>query len=169
VIRVLTRHESCFVELLGQVEGVISRDDINSPIVRMWLFGIITIIEMSLMRWIRTDYPGDAWRTALSASRLEKALALFEERRRRNQSCELLDCLQLSDKAQVLLGDPSFLDWMGVESKRVAKGRIKEVESLRNNLAHAQDIVAHDWAQIARMAHRVEELLHLTVERTGEA
>jgi hypothetical protein len=58
---------------------------------------------------------------------------------------------------------------MGVESKRVAKGRIKEVESLRNNLAHAQDIVAHDWAQIARMAHRVEELLHLTVERTGEA
>ena len=42
------------------------------------------------------------------------------------------------------------------------------MESLRNHLAHAQDIVAHDWAQIARMAHRVEELLKLTAERTGE-
>ena len=57
---------------------------------------------------------------------------------------------------------------MRVDSRSVAKGRIKEMESLRNHLAHAQDIVAHDWAQIARMAHRVEELLKLTAERTSE-
>jgi len=167
VIQVLTRHESCFVELLGQVEGVIARNDINGPIVRVWLFGIITIVEMALMRRIKADYPDGSWRDALSPSRLEKALALFEERRRRNRSCELLDCLQLSDKAQILIRDASFLEWMRVDSKSVAKGRIKEVESLRNHLAHAQDIVAHDWAQIARMAHRVEELLNLTAERTG--
>jgi hypothetical protein len=32
------------------------------------------------------------------------------------------------------------------------------MESLRNNLAHAQDIVTHDWAQIARMARNLENL-----------
>jgi hypothetical protein len=32
------------------------------------------------------------------------------------------------------------------------------MESLRNNLAHAQDIVTHDWAQIARMARNMEAL-----------
>jgi len=28
---------------------------------------------------------------------------------------------------------------------------------LRNNLSHAQDIVMHDWAQIARLSQRMEE------------
>lgn len=161
VIQVLTRHEHCFVALLGDVSGVISRHNINSPVVRMWLFGVITIAEMALVRRVRGDFPNDSWRDKLSPNRLDKALAVFEERRRRNQSCELLDCLQLSDKAQILIQDEDVLEWMGVVSKRVAKQRIRELESLRNNLAHAQDIVVHDWAQIARMAHRIEEILML--------
>ena len=161
VIQVLTRHEHCFVTLLGEASGVISRNDINSPVVRMWLFGVITIAEMALVRRIRVDFANDSWRDKLSRNRLAKALAVFEERRRRNQSCELLDCLQLSDKAQILIQDEDVLEWMGVVSKRVAKQRIRELESLRNNLAHAQDIVVHDWAQIARMAHRIEEVVVL--------
>jgi hypothetical protein len=36
---------------------------------------------------------------------------------------------------------------------------MRDLESLRNNLAHAQDIVTHDWPQIARLAARVEELM----------
>jgi len=35
---------------------------------------------------------------------------------------------------------------------------IKDLESLRNHLAHAQDIVSHDWVQIIRLAHRMAEL-----------
>jgi hypothetical protein len=39
----------------------------------------------------------------------------------------------------------------------------QELESLRHDLAHGQDIVSHDWAQIARMARRVEaNILQLT-------
>jgi hypothetical protein len=45
---------------------------------------------------------------------------------------------------------------MGMGSKKVAKRGIKELESLRNHLAHAQDIVQHDWAQIARLSKRIE-------------
>ena len=45
----------------------------------------------------------------------------------------------------------------GVRS--AAKQVIKELESLRNNLAHAQDIVTHDWPQIVRMAQRVQDLI----------
>ncbi|MEA3242180.1 MAG: HD domain-containing protein [Pseudomonadota bacterium] len=49
VIHVLTRHDYCFVTMLGNVSGVISRDDINKPMVRMWLFGIVTMIELSTL------------------------------------------------------------------------------------------------------------------------
>jgi hypothetical protein len=68
-----------------------------------------------------------------------------------------LDCLQLSDKAEILIEDADQLAEFGFDSKRAAKNVIKELESLRNNLAHAQDIVTHDWPQIARMTHRLED------------
>ena len=157
VIHVLTRHEYCFVTALGQVAGVVRRDDINKPMVRMWLFGIITIVEMALVRLIQERFPADGWQALVSAGRLDKARAIQAERQRRNQYCELIDCLQLSDKGQILMQDAQLLKQLGFDSRAAAKRVVKELESLRNHLAHAQDIVTHDWAQIARLTRRVEE------------
>jgi hypothetical protein len=157
VIHVLTRHDFCFVSLLGEVVGVICRDDINKPVVRMWLFGLITMIEIRLVQMIRKEYPEDSWQPVVSEDRLKKAKAMQEERLRRNQHCSLIDCLQLSDKARVAIETPKLLTAFGFESKRAAKQTIKSLESLRNNLSHAQDIVTHDWAQIARLSQRMEE------------
>jgi hypothetical protein len=44
----------------------------------------------------------------------------------------------------------------GFETKGAAHRVIKELESLRNNLSHAQDIVARDWPQIVRLARRFD-------------
>ena len=95
----------------------------------------------------------------MSEGRLRKAETLLEERRRRGQVCDLVDCLQLSDKAQVLMRDEAQLAEFGFASRAAGKQVSKELESLRNNLAHAQDIVTHDWPQIARMTRRIEELM----------
>ena len=64
----------------------------------------------------------------------------------------------MSDKAQVLIDDRVALERLGMASKSIAKRAIKELESLRNHLAHAQDIVMHDWPQIARLSMRMEEI-----------
>jgi len=159
VIHVLTRHDYCFVKLLDNVGGVISRDDINKPMVRMWLFGTVTMIEMGLVQLIQERFPADSWQPLVSAGRLDKARAIQTERQRRNQYCELIDCLQLSDKGQILMEDATMLDRLGFDSRSAAKRVVKELESLRNHLAHAQDIVTHDWAQIARMTKRMEEIV----------
>jgi hypothetical protein len=158
VIHVLTRHDYCFVTSLEEVIGVIGRNDINKPIVRMWLFGLITMIEMRLVEVIQETLSEDDWLSCLSAARLEKARAMQAERERRNQHCELIDCLQLSDKGRIIVEHPRLLELFGFDSKAAARRAIKSTESLRNNLAHAQDIVTHDWAQIARLSRRVEEL-----------
>lgn len=158
VIHVLTRHDYCFVTMLGSVAGVIRRDDINKPMVRMWLFGIVTMVEMGLVQLIRERFPHEDWQQQLSAGRLQKARDVQAERGRRNVFCELIDCLQLSDKGQILIEDPIVMQRLGFESKSVAKRVLKELESLRNHLAHAQDIVMHDWAQIARLSMRMEEV-----------
>lgn len=157
VVHVLTRHDFCFVTLLGEVVGVICRDDINKPMVRMWLFGLITMIEMLLAQMIERTYPDDSWQSVLTPERLEKARAMQRERQRRHQHCSLLDCLQMSDKARVAIEHQRLLEALGFDSKRTAKRVVKSLESLRNNLSHAQDIVTHDWAQIARLAQRMQD------------
>jgi len=157
VIHVLTRHNYCFVSMLGEIVGVICRDDINKPMVRMWLFGLITIIETRIVQMIQKKYPNDSWQSTISKDRLRKAQQMQEERQRRNQHCNLMDCLQLSDKARIAIEHPQILELFGFDSKRSGKQAIRNLESLRNNLAHAQDIVTYDWAQIARLSQRIDE------------
>jgi hypothetical protein len=155
---------------MGDVAGVITRGDMQQPVVRMWLFGIITLTEMDLLERIRTRWPNGDWTRLLSAGRLDKAQALLEERRRRGQHVDLADCLQLSDKAQILLEDEQERAAFGLRTKGAAKRVIKDLESLRNNLAHAQDIVTHDWPQIARLAQHVEEhIRNLSAGGSGPA
>ena len=69
----------------------------------MWLFGMITIIDMALTRMIETAYPDGSWRQCLSEDRRQKAETLLEERQRRNQELDLPDCLQFSDRGQIVL------------------------------------------------------------------
>jgi len=157
VIHVLTRHDYCFVDIFGEVTAVITREDINKPQVRMWLFGIVTMIETALTQLIERVYPEEVWTDVMSPGRLEKTQEIWIERKRRNLHCKLIDCLQFSDKAGIIISDKDSLKQMGFETGKQAKKIIKELESLRNHLAHSQDIVAHDWAQIARLVNRLSE------------
>jgi hypothetical protein len=159
VIHVLTLQEYGFISILGEIAGVFRREDINKPVARMWLFGIITFVEMTANKVISLNFPDDSWKSALTAERLQQATALQEERNRRGQHCSLLDCIQLSDKGKIVISKEETMEMMGLESRRSAKKVIREMESLRNNLAHAQDIVTYDWGQIVRLTHRLEETL----------
>jgi hypothetical protein len=158
VILVLSQHNHCFVSMLGSVAGVITRGDIEHPFMRMWLFGIITMTEMQIMPGIEQLWPGESWKKLVSPGRLAKAEELLEERLRRNRHTTLLACLQLSDKMQILVENERVRNDLGFTSKKQALKVCKDFESLRNNLAHAQDIATHDFTQIARIAQRIESL-----------
>jgi len=157
VIHVLTRHEYCFVNIFGDVSGVVSREDINKPQVRMWLFGLIAMIKTALTQLIEKVYPEEIWKSVMSKGRLEKTENIWHERKRRNLHCKLIKCLQFSDKAGILISDKKILTQMGFEAGKQAKKVIKELESLRNHLAHSQDIESHDWVPIARFVNRLSE------------
>ncbi|MHC4185182.1 MAG: hypothetical protein ACYSR4_04535 [Planctomycetota bacterium] len=159
VIDCLSRSQYCFVSVLGGVDAVIMRPDIQKPSVRMWLFGMITILEMFISRTLEATYPDSSWRAELSANRLGKAEALRQERKRRNQQVRLLDCLHLSDKAQILMKDPTFRNEAGFESRRAAEKGIRDFESLRNSLAHAHDIVTYDWDMIVEVSQRMDKIM----------
>ena len=159
IVHALTHYACCFVSLRGSIVGVVTRADMEKPVVRMWLFGIIMLFEMLVVKDLRRRWPNERWAGLVSEGRLEKARALQEERQRRGIKAELLDCLQFSDKFQLMLREPSFLKQTGFASAAAAKKALKELESLRNDLAHGQDIAEHDWPPIVRLAHRIHQVL----------
>jgi hypothetical protein len=159
VVEVLTRHDHCLVGREGRIDGVIERRDMGKPVARMWLFGLVTLTELYLTDRIRGLWSENDWIRLLSPARLRQAEELRAERLRRQQPCELLDCLQLADKGAILLRNPVELAAFGFESARAGELALRDLQSLRNNLAHAQDTVAADWPQIVRLARRLESLV----------
>lgn len=145
-----------FVTILGQVGGIVTKTDLEKPPVRMWLFGMITIIEMGLTRLIESAYPDGAWRQGVSEGRLQKAESLLEERKRRHQDLDLLDCLQFSDRGQIVLRDDTLRKQAGFVSRKRGEQTVKELEALRNNLAHSQGIVACDWNIIVKLVEHLD-------------
>jgi hypothetical protein len=147
----LNQNSFGFVTVLGEVGGIITRGDLQKPPVRMWLFGIVTLIEMRCSELIERHCPGDSWQTFLSEARLQKARALLDERRRRNQTPALVDCLQFSDKGQIIARNEDIRSLTVFGSRRQAEQAVKQLEQLRNNLAHAQDFVAADWPTVVQL------------------
>jgi hypothetical protein len=155
----LNERPRLFVNVLGQVGVIVTKTDLQKPPVRMWLFGMITIIEMGLTRLIEAAYPDGLWRQGLSEGRLQKAETLLEERKRRNQELDLLDCLQFSDRGQIVLRNEELRIKAGFVSRNRGEQTVKELEALRNNLAHSQDIITCDWDIIVKLTEYMERRL----------
>ena len=148
VMELLSDRATAFVRVLGTVACVVGRCDLEKPPMRMWLFGVISILEMNVVWVLRELYPGDSWSRLITESRLEKARDLQEERRRRGQHSDLLSCLQFSDKLQILIKEERNRKLLGIESRRQGDKIVRQFESLRNNLAHSQPVVEDNWEAI---------------------
>jgi hypothetical protein len=153
-----------FVQVLGAVGGIITVSDLQKPPVRMWLFGMISLLEMRMTRLIELKCQGDSWSQYLSESRLQKAKDLLEERKRRNQSLDLIDCLQISDKGQIIARHEELRKITRMQSRRQTEQLIRMLESLRNNLAHSQDIISCDWETIVALCRDMQRVIHGTEE-----
>ena len=101
-------------------------------------------------------------------SRIEKARALLNERRRRLQELSLLDCLQLSDKTQIVARHPPLRNLTRFSSRRSMEEATKRLEKLRNNLTHSQDIVSSDWEAIVSLAENLDDILEGPISRGAQ-
>jgi hypothetical protein len=163
VLDALAKAEQVFIEWLGEVAGVITRRDLQKPPLRMWLFGAITVLDSNLTWAIEELHPGDAWRSCITPGRVEKAVALRAERERRGSPCRLVDCLQLKDKADILVNDGATLALLGLSSRREADRLTRDIEKLRNHLAHAQELEPPHFATAARLASFIGAILRAEV------
>jgi hypothetical protein len=59
-LQTVQQHFRAFVVILGHIGGIATRGDVQKVLVRMWIFGVISLIEMQLLRIIRDHYLGDS-------------------------------------------------------------------------------------------------------------
>jgi hypothetical protein len=161
ITALLDATDCLFLATLGTVGGIITRSDLEKPPVRMWLFGMLTMIEYLFTDIIRETYPRNRWRDQLPGSRLAKAQALKNERRRRKQRIDLLNCLTFADKGHILFRDERIRAQFGFESRSTARETMRNIERLRNSLAHAHPIIAESWPTIVQLARNVDTVLQL--------
>ncbi len=161
VIPALDDWPRVFVASLGAVGGIVTREDLEKPVARMWLFGLVTMIEMAFLRLIEKYYPHESWREILSARRVEKAMVMQKEQARRRQSMRLVECLQFGDRGSILFQNPEIRQQFGFASSTEAKRVLSRIERLRNHLAHAHPIARANWEIIVRFSVRVDGLLRM--------
>ena len=159
VLKQIRGSERAFVEVLGHVGGIITRGDLQKMPVRLWLFGLISLLEMQMLRVIREHFSGEQWADLLTPNRIEAARRLFEKRQADKLEIDLADCLQLCDKKNIFAATPALLESAGFDSKSSFRSTLEKIEKLRNNLAHSQDILGEEWVKLVDLAERVEALL----------
>jgi len=161
VFSVLRDAPRVFVLKGTKVMGIVTRGDLQKAPVRMWVFGLITLIEMNLLFIVRSRYPNGSWKDHISEARLRKANDLFDERKKRNEAIDLADCLQICDKADLALKISDIKQKIKDGLKKNPHPILDSVEDLRDILAHAQDLViGSTWTDRIDLIENLEKLLN---------
>lgn len=158
ILLMLAEKKVVFLKTLGRVNAYVTLEDIQKAPVRMWLFGMLTIVEMFMSRVILSHFEADEeWEKYVPKGRLDKAKELLEERIRRGQNPPLLECLQYGDKAEIFIKDDNLREQYITQSKTAVRKLIKDIQELRNSLAHSQPIL--NWESVIGFAQRVDIVL----------
>ncbi len=149
-----------FVLARTKITSLVTRADLQKSPVRMLLFGLASLLEMYLLEMVRICYPRGSFQDSLSPGRLEKAKRLFSDRAETNEEIDLADCLKMADKYGLLAQVTKFREVFGLGDVKQANKRFKEMERLRDRLAHGQDLAAGSrWEDVLAVADDLEAFL----------
>lgn len=155
-----------FVRVDAHLSGILTRADLNKPMVRVYLFGLISLLEIHMGFWVAKAYPDDSWTASLSENRLRVAETLRQERANAGQNLSLFQCLQFCDKQKLLIAHEQTRMTLQLGTKRSARVFLSDVEALRNSLAHSQyDLTAGgSWEELIELVERVEAAIAVSDE-----
>lgn len=140
--------------------GIVTKADLNKPIARIYLFGIISLFEMHLNFWISNHYCSDAWKVLLAPRRLKSAEETLKTQNQNNESLTLLECLMLADKKMILEQTDIFLKQFEI-TKEQFNSIMSSIKTIRDVIAHSHNsiISTYRWTEFADTIYGIESFL----------
>jgi hypothetical protein len=169
LLPIFKERDYVFVSAEAGVIGIITAADLSKPAVRIYLFGLISLLEMHLGYWIRVKYPDQTWREQLNEGRISAAEKVLNERRRKDQEIDLLDCLQFCDKRDLVLCHQDLRTALELDKNANARRFLVLLERLRNQLAHSQeDLVGNSsWKDLIPVIEWAEAVIFVSDKLVG--
>lgn len=160
LFRRLSKRHWLFVRGADGINGFVSRSDLQRAPVRMLLFGLVSLFEMLLVDLVQRNYPEATIAETLNSNRLEQARRRHHERELRGEQLNLVDCLQIADKRDLLLAADGCTRRLGFSSNNAASRFFYGVEELRDRLVHANDLVGgSSWEEVLSTALQLADFL----------
>lgn len=148
----------------GEMTIVTAADLAKQP-PRLLMFGLVSLLEMTMLALIRREYDEAGVQESLPAGRARKARDLLEERRKANQETDLVDCLQLCDEATLCKKSDRIREALEFDSKGKCQSTFGEIESLRNLLAHGRHPAPNgEWQAIVDLVAEIDRLIGAGLE-----
>src|SRR5699024_10520930 len=102
----------------------------------------------------------NTWRPYIKKKRLIQAEEMYKQRKEHNEAIELVDCLQLCDKRDIVINDTRLFKQLRFSSKNKTYTFLSRFERLRNQLAHAQPYTEEfSTKEIIGLVQQTEHLL----------
>ena len=141
-IRDADRHPFRFVVSGREINGLVSVSDLQRLPVRAALFAFVTQLEMTMADVIRCWFPKpDAWMGLLSQGRAGKIREKVARAKTEDTLVDQLLYTELCDKVTILEKEwPSSGN--GSSQKGLFQKDMKDIQNLRDRLAHANDYAA---------------------------
>ena len=161
VFEVLEKKERIFVIEKNKITRIITRSDLEKTPVRLWLFGLISLLEMQLKDQIRITYPNQEWKEYLTLNKINYAESRFEQRKNINQELDIIECLQIVDLKNIVFKS-EILKTKLFEPSDIKRNRVQfqKINKLRNIVAHSQNINGEfSWQQIFGLTNQIISII----------
>ncbi len=132
-----------FVLTRNEITHVVSFDDLDKLPIKLCLFSLIMALEAAMVDLFSGSYKGaETHLKLLPEARYYKALELCQQKYKDKVTPEkIILCTTFVDKQTILLRSPHLFGVLPFESKSKAEHFFKQVENLRNQIAHSDSII----------------------------
>lgn len=148
-----------------EISGLVSLSDLQQLPVRAALFAMVTHLEMSMASAIRRELTRhEDWFARLPIGRQSKVADKLASAKSNDEFADMLLFTEFYDKVTILKKSPALQG-----SKSVFDADLSDIQSLRDNLAHANDYAATREAAIGlcetvrRMDHWISQFAAWTL------
>ena len=163
VLSALIENPVYFLGGPNHVTGILTRADLNTAPVRIYLFDRITYLEEHLRELILDKKPD--WKTTpVTANELDNIEDRYEDAQAANVALEEIHYASFSALETIVTSVEACWQTCGFSAKGGADSRLHEVTDLRNDVAHANLLVENTDSNEFLSNGRTTENLYTTLE-----